>query len=213
MKPIIIGLTGEAHHGKDTSADYLVQKLYINNRVIKVGIADRVKIISRELIRLFYGLDIPIEDFYDQQKKEMIHPEYPKFDGQPFTLRNVMQKIGTDVIRSNMWDTIWCDYVFKNYITTGLYHMIIISDLRFPDELTYFQNLEKSQIIGDLITCRIVRHLKENTLSIESQKHQSERYASTLPVQFEIMNDGTFEELYAMLDTTILKKIQKNLSV
>ena len=99
-KPFVISFTGLAHSGKDTSSDYLVRKLSEKGyKVTKVGLADRLKHLCRKLIKMFYSIDISIEDFYDINKKEQIRPELPWFNNQPFTLRTVLQQIGSEIFR------------------------------------------------------------------------------------------------------------------
>jgi len=208
MKPIVIELTGLAHSGKDTSADYLVSTLKAQGiSAIKVGLADRLKVICQHLIKLFYGIEIPIEEFYDMEKKEMVRDDYPQFAGKPFKLRTILQLIGSEVFRELLWSGIWCDYVQRNYLTSEKYQVVIMSDCRFPDEINYFKELERTHEIYEVISARILRPNRE-ALTGDNQTHQSEIYILTLPVQYEIINDGTKAELYAQLDNTLLKQIK-----
>jgi hypothetical protein len=200
MKSSVVALTGLAHSGKDTSADYLV-KMFSDQglSVIKVGLADRLKYICKHLIKLFYNIDVPIEDFYDLDKKEMIREDYPAFSGKPFKLRTILQLVGSEIFREMLWSSVWCDYVSKNLLSNGKYDVVIISDCRFQDELDYFSNLHKQGQISNMFSCRILRPSRD-ALSIENQNHQSERYILTLDVQNEIHNVGTKEALYLKLN-------------
>ena len=126
-KPIVICLTGLAHSGKDTCADIIINSIQLHGlNICKVGLADRVKIISQHLIKLFYNIDIPIDEFYDTNKKELVRYDYPQFAGKPFKLRTIMQQVGSEVIRDLLWIDIWCDYVKRHYIQSGIYDVIII---------------------------------------------------------------------------------------
>lgn len=208
MKPIIITLSGVAHSGKDTTADYLVKELNkLGINTIKLGLADQLKVISHKLIQLFYGINIPFVDFYDLEKKELIRPELPYFDAKPFKLRTILQKVGTEVIRDSLWDGIWCDYINRNLKDKFKdYQVIIISDCRFPDELDYFLDLERKGQISRLLSIRINRS-NENGLDEENKAHASESHIATMKVNYEIANVGTLEHLYNSLDKLIVPLI------
>ncbi len=198
-KPIVACLTGLAHSGKDTSADDIVQTLRASGlRVCKVGLADRVKVVAQHLIKLFYNLSIPIEDFYDMAKKEEIRDDYPQFAGKPFKLRTILQLVGSEVFRDLLWGDIWCDYIKLKYLTSGLYDVVIISDSRFPNEISYFKDMEKEGLLQYVISCRIVRPKRE-ALEAENQNHQSEIHIMNLTVDHEIINDSSLEDLHQKL--------------
>lgn len=206
MQPIIVGISGLAHSGKDTSADYLLSQLKQDYKIIKIGLADRLKIICQRLIYLFYGVLIPLEDFHDLAKKETIRDDLPYFAGQPFKIRTVLQQVGTDVFRDLMWSSIWCDYVKKNYIDNGEYQIIVISDLRLPDEVEFFRNLAQIGYISNFISFKVIRPNREQ-LAGTNQQHKSEVANSMVRVDQDIMNDTSIQDLYQKLDHLILKKI------
>lgn len=216
MKPVIITLSGVAHSGKDTTADYLVNKLNkLGINSIKLGLANQLKIISQKLIQLFYGVDIPIDEFHNMEKKELIRPELPIFDGNPFKLRTVLQKIGTEVFRDSLWNSIWCDYISHNLKEKfSEYQVIIISDCRFPDEINYFKNLESSGQISSFISFKITRPTpKENSMSEENKAHASEAHISTMKVDYNIINDASLKCLYRYLDRITIPIIRSQMVV
>jgi hypothetical protein len=202
-KPIVACLTGLAHSGKDTSADDIVQTLQnLGLRVCKVGLADRVKFVSQHLIKLFYNITIPIEDFYDINKKEEIRDDYPQFAGKPFKLRTILQLVGSEIFRDLLWGDIWCDYIKLKYLTTDEYDVVIISDSRFHNEISYFKDMEKEGLLRYVTSGRIVRPKRE-ALEAENQNHQSEIHIMTLPVEHEIINDGSLQDLHLRLKVII----------
>lgn len=210
MRPIIITLSGVAHSGKDTTADYLVNKLdKLGFKAIKLGLADQLKIISQKLIQLFYNVNIPIDEFHNMEKKELIRPELPIFDGNPFKLRTVLQKIGTEVFRDSLWNSIWCDYINRNLKDKFIeYQVIVISDCRFPDEINYFKNLESSNQISSFISFRINRSIsKENSMSEENKVHASETHIATMKVDYDIINNASLKCLYQNLDRLVIPLI------
>ena len=214
MKPIVIAFTGEAHSGKDTSADYLVEYFKsLGSSAIKVCLADQLKLICQKLIKLFYGIEIPKEEFYDLSEKERVRSDYPLFAGQPFKLRTVLQQVGTEIFRDLLWESVWCDYIKKTKIMNCQYQFIIISDCRFLDEIKYFsklienhENLLSNKIIDSFITCRIIRENKLK-LAMENHKHKSESDILNLPVDVEINNNDTFDQLYQNLNEKIITKL------
>jgi hypothetical protein len=177
MKPILVALTGVINSGKDTSADYLVSELNKKGiRSIKIGFADRLKIICQRLVELFYDIDIPIENFYDRMKKEEIVENFPKFGGQPFKLRTILQRVGTEIFRDLLWDDIWCDYINKIQLINH-YDVIIVSDWRFPNEIEYFEKLEDNGQLLDVIKVRINRD------------HTNDHHIKTLKMISNIIHD------------------------
>jgi hypothetical protein len=209
MKPIVIGLTGQAHSGKDTTADYLVSQLSRDHRVIKIALADQLKVICQKLIQLFYGQLIPLEQFYDLQSKEQIRDNLPLFTGQPFKIRTVLQQIGTEIFRDLVTKCVWCDYIKDNYITQP-YDIIIISDIRMSDEIDYFNDLVKNGLISQFKTYRILRNIKSDKsqeLSLCNQQHRSEIAITQLHVTDEINNNSSIEDLHNLINQQIIESI------
>ncbi len=205
--PSVVCITGLAGSGKDTSATYIVEQLKLCGfRAIRVGLADQLKFICQKLIKLFHCVDISIDDFFDQNKKELICPEHPKFNDLPFKLRTILQLVGSEVFREYLWEDIWCDYANRKYIQSGLYDVIVISDSRFPNEITYFEDLKTQGKVTQIISCRIIRPNRKE-LESTNQLHQSEVQIMTLPVQMEILNDSNYETLYQQLNEKIVSKL------
>uniref|UniRef100_A0A6C0BK18 Deoxynucleoside monophosphate kinase n=1 Tax=viral metagenome TaxID=1070528 RepID=A0A6C0BK18_9ZZZZ len=201
MRPIVIGITGLAHSGKDTSADYLITQLQRGHTVVKVALANQLKVICQKLVEMFTGTSIPLEDFYDLDKKEMIRPELPPFAGQPFKLRTVLQRVGTEVFRDLLSTSVWCNYVAEHNIRSSKTStdVIVISDIRMPDEIQYFHQLCQQQQLDRVITLRITRPNRQ-VIDQTNQLHSTEALISSLPVDHEINNQDTLDQLYRQLD-------------
>jgi hypothetical protein len=206
MKPLVIGITGLAHSGKDTSADYLYSKLKTKCNVVKIALADQLKIICQMLIQMFYGQQIPLDEFYDLEKKEAIREELPIFAGRPFKLRTVLQMVGTEIFRDLISKAVWCNYVKEKYIDSNVCDVLIISDIRMPDEITFFANLAKNQQIAGFKCYRIIR-ANRSALSENNQAHQRERLISTLQVDHDIINESSLDNLYRNIDEIIIQDI------
>lgn len=194
----IIGITGFAHSGKDTSADYIMSKMNKTYRVIKVSLADQLKVLSQKLVKTFYGVDIPLEYFYDFEKKEQENDELPLFNGQKFKIRTVLQIIG-DITRTLLGTDVWCKYIREKFVDCQKYDVIIISDMRMINEFEFFKRLEGDKVIQKFISTRITR---DNRVEIDSsnKSHISETSVTILPVDKEIINNTTLHDLYNKLD-------------
>ena len=91
-------------------------------------------------------------------------------------------------------------------MSSGKYQVVIISDCRFPDEINYFKELETTREIYGVISARIFRPNRKQ-LTGNNQNHQSEFYILNLTVQYEIINNGSIDELHKKLENTVLKQI------
>lgn len=191
-----ICITGHAYSGKDTSADYIVAQYNKCGRkyAIKVALADLLKAICRGLIKMFYNVDIPLSDFYNQEAKDRVRYDMPYFCGKPFSLRTVLQQVGTEIFRNYLWSSIWCDYVEKVFIAQSNYRVIVISDIRRHDELDYFAKFPH------MTSLRINR---DCTQSVVNLQHASEASIGELRVKYDVQNYGTIPELYSKLEAII----------
>lgn len=149
---MILGFSGKALAGKDTAADYLMQTGFWQK---KVSFASNLKDLCSEVFvvpkDLFYTqegkrkklknkvvfndkhLDGIIYWLCKTHKIDKNSVEYNKFFGQElYTPRDILQFVGTDVIRSYC-DGYHVDVVFlNNNINTD---NIIITDVRFMNEV------------------------------------------------------------------------------
>lgn len=140
---MIIGVVGKARHGKDTIAAYLEQ----NYRFIRVGLADPMKRICKEVFK-----------FNDEQlygnKRDEPDIRYQRNAYGNLTPRYALQTLGTEWGR-NCYQDVWIDYgilvakVLENgyaryTVQEGLVETekdvgelggVVFSDLRFKNEV------------------------------------------------------------------------------
>lgn len=186
-KPILIGLHGKAHTGKDTVANYLIKKL----NLLRYGPSVRVKDTTAVMF------DIPRWWLDDEEMKE----HYDEFWGM--TIRQMAQKVGKESSRDVFGDDIWMRHVERQLFKVSeqklvgyhvVYEGIILADIRYANEATWV-----SAHGGKVLF--IVRDNPSAIAGIEG--HEGEK---GLPLELAdaiIYNNGTFEELYEQVNNTI----------
>lgn len=164
----VILISGSARFGKDSTAFMMKELLEKQKKkVLIIHYADNLKLFAKN----YFG--------WSGQKDQKG--------------RELLQWLGTDVIRKNYEDT-WVDMVvalLKGIKT--LYDYIIIPDVRFPNEI------DRMRDNFDCITVRVIRPNFDNGLTEEQRKHPSETALDNYPMEYELINDGDLEKL---LDTT-----------
>jgi hypothetical protein len=173
----------------------------------------------KEIATLITG--IPIEKFEDQDfkkgylndnwNKEIFENKtsldknnnaYNKSIVKPMTVREMLQIIGTEAMRNNLHQDTWVNALMCGYIKSndklirttedlleeweeGEYPNWIITDLRFPNEYEAIKSREG-------ITIRVVR---PDDKKVSSDLHPSETALDNHQFDYEIVNDGTIEDL------------------
>ena len=202
---MIIGIAGRLGSGKDTVGE-VVQKLCLTNNGVEFEIkkfAGKLKTIAS----LVTG--VPVEKFEDQEFKqkymseEWNNPNPVIYENgskawMPMTYREFLQKLGTEGMRVGVHTNIWVNALFadyKGYVkewdefgndTLIEYPNWIITDMRFPNELEAVEEREG-------ITIRVTRPVKKN--KNVPRLHPSETALDDAKFDYEIINDGTLEDL------------------
>lgn len=124
--PTIIGLSGWARTGKDTVAEHLVE----NYGFKRMAFADPMR---EALLRLnpIVGLEanvsaVRVADVIEEYGWDG-YKESP--DGKE--MRELMQRIGTEVGRQMLGENIWIDYAMKSI---GEDDKVVFADVRFQNE-------------------------------------------------------------------------------
>ena len=191
----IIGLCGNKGSGKDTFANYLVE----TDGYIKVAFADYI----REALKILFDWN---EENFSQEFKEK-NDEY--WDVSP---RKMMQELGTEFLRFHCVNMMSQDFYLpdgKTYKST--FHIkrlnkdimkfyetnknvkIIISDIRFQDEVDYVK-----KIGGTVI--RINRELEKNNFS----NHASEIQINNLnSIDINLVNDKDLDHYIKKVRLTV----------
>lgn len=171
--PYIIGLTGQKMVGKDTVADYLCN-LY---NYQKKSFAEPLK----QACQIIFGLTE--QQLYHQEHKETLDMFWN------YTPRQLMQILGTDLLRNNFDQNIWTKLMEK-YIQNNLNNYLVIPDIRFQNEADLIKKYNG-------IIIKITRTNIEN-----SDQHSSEQ--QTVDYDYLIKNDEDLIYLYQHINKILL---------
>ena len=177
-KPSIIAICGYKRSGKDTIAEYLTKNYNYNH----YKITDKL----RKVVQLLFNLN----DNDYEKNKEINDTRWNT------TPRKIMQFIGTEVfqykiqelipnISRNFWiKSLLSDELLDNIKNNN--HKIVISDLRFIHE---YENLKQLNI--PLVIIKVTNNKIKNI-----DNHISETEHLKIPIDYEIENNGTLQQLY-----------------
>ena len=237
---MIIGVSGRIGSGKDTIGE-IIQKLCITNSKPEFEIkkyAGKLK----QVASLLTG--IPVESFEDQEfKKALLGAEWgtvrhnplnaiPVFGDVKFnelmSVRELLQKLGTDAVRNGLHKDAWVNALFADYklseesivrkTKSGQYYdkkeypNWIITDMRFPNEM-------EAVVERKGITIRVVRPKIESLVDKMRpysdlvhygipmpKEHPSETALDDAKFDYEIINDGTIEDLVSKVREILVKE-------
>lgn len=169
----IILVTGKSGSGKSTLSKYIVDNY---DSYIEVALADKLKQLTFKLLQLFNVKIDSIDDLYNIETKN----KYRKY----------LQNIGTECCRDVFGDDFWCDM-----LKLDLSKNIIISDIRYANEMNYFMNKYSDH---DIISIKVVKKNSSTTFN----NHSSELDIDQLQTDFTIENDFT-DSFFKKIDDTL----------
>ena len=169
----IILVTGKSGSGKSTLSKYIVDNY---DSYIEVALADKLKQLTFKLLQLFNVKIDSIDDLYNVNTKN----KYRKY----------LQNIGTECCRDVFGDDFWCDM-----LKLDLSKNIIISDIRYANEMNYFMNKYSDH---DIISIKVVKKNSSTTFN----NHSSELDIDQLQTDFTIENDFT-DSFFKKIDDTL----------
>lgn len=172
---MIIGICGRQGSGKDTVAD-MINKL-TNHKYQRRRFASKLK----ECAGILLG--VPASLFEDRDYKDSYIESYG------MTVREFLQRLGTDAVRNNVHPNTWVTSLLMDYSDGDDW---IISDVRFINEADYIK-FHGGTIIK---VNRITKH----------DLHPSENELDFIIPDYEISNSGSFFDLEYSV-----KKILNNL--
>jgi hypothetical protein len=190
----VVGFSGLAGSGKTTAATLLLNEAVERNlSAVKLSFAAAL----RQICTIAYPW-VPRECFYgNKAQKETQIPGMP----EGITGRKILQLIGTEAFRG-IYQPTWVrliEYQIEDAREKGRTDLIVIDDVRFPNEL------EMLKRHGVSVRCNRIQTVEpyyiedsdgEQVLVVPTL-HESEAHIATLDVDMDIDNNGTFDELAA----------------
>lgn len=208
---MIIGLSGFAGAGKSTVAEYLVRQ----HGFTRLSFATAVK----DITAAAFGWDRQrLEGATPQDRvwREQPDPFWSERMEKPFTPRYALQFLGTDVFRNRVLSTIWADNVIARIRALGSDVNVVIDDVRFVNERralaiegARFAIVRRDEFPSPLHTqlwrtARSGFNVRDIAQDSPYQLHASEwdwLCDATVVNDPEIVNSGSYDELYAAIDT------------
>ena len=186
---MIIGISGYAGSGKDTLAGIIQQH---DPRWEVRKFADKLKQVAAILLGCHHL------DFEDQHfKRSPLPGQWDIWDGEAqrhMTVREFLQKLGTDAIRNGLHVSAWVNALMAEYDKGGLYPKgWLITDVRFPNEYLAIKGR------GGLMI-RINRGEPTNA-------HVSETALDNVQFDIEVDNNGTIDELVDKVKLSVIPSI------
>lgn len=190
---MLVGICGKAGSGKDTIADYLVQK----RGFIKISLADPIK----RLVKDVFVLDDKV--VYDRVEREKPLPQW-----NDWSVRRLLQFIGTELFRRNIDDAVWVKSLWYR-IKDDKKNNYVVADVRFPNEINYFKENAKDEFV----MLKVTRSGYDGSVGIKG--HESESYDLQVDPGNTISNNETMESLYNEVDVIMSKyyKVQDEKSI
>jgi hypothetical protein len=217
----LIGISGKIGSGKDTAA-LIIKILSVHSELSDKSIAHMLTNPSPTLhgsdwtVKKFAGklkevasllTGVPAHKFEDQDfKKTNLSSDwqtwYPYIDRpEPMTVREFLQKLGTEAMRQGLHTNVWVNALFADYTRVGRFVRVtedkleewedgefpnwIITDCRFPNEAVAIREREG-----------VLLRLNRNG---ETGEHISETALDNFEFDYVIENTGSLEELVAKI--------------
>ena len=181
---MIIGFTGHNGSGKNLAADCICETL---TGFKQDAFAKPLK----EVCSILFGLSD--REMNDPEIKETPLERYP-FQSP----REIMQKLGTEGVRSN-WKDAWVEALKSRVRGLGNF---VITDCRFQNEADALRELG-----GKII--RIVRPDSEPKNDHERDLHASETVQNSLYVDKTVINDGSVNLFSARVLAAVLELMEE----
>ena len=203
---MIIGILGTIGSGKNTVADYLVE----TNDFAKDSFASSLKDACANIFDWPRNM-LEGDTLISRQWRDHVDDWWTdKLGIKDFTPRLALQLIGTDGLRNHFHPDIWF-LTLQNRIRKNLNQHTVISDVRFPNEVQYIQDIggilatvkrgkppvwegiaEKAILKNDQDAWR---EMKENFPEV----HYSEWAWVGTKSNYILENDGTTNDLFAQV--------------
>lgn len=191
---LIIGVCGHAGSGKDTIGEYLCKRYGFSQESLAAPI--------KRLVKDVFVLD-------DKTVYDRVEREKPLKDWNGWSVRKLLQYIGSELLRKNIDDRIWVKSLWRRIQNSPEPSKFVITDVRIPNERSFL----KRRLKDKFVCIRVTRPGCDGVTSGGIKGHVTE--AHVIKAEFVIKNDSTYDALYAKVDEAMtaldVKAIKKQL--
>jgi hypothetical protein len=210
----IVGLLGYIGSGKGTVATQLVEEYNFRQDSFAASLKDACAAMFDWPRHLLEG-----DTKESREYREVVDEWWAQQLGIPnFTPRYALQIMGTDVLRNNFHQDMWF-LTLRNRIRKNPEQSVVISDVRFPNEIKFIQDqggilIKVNRGIDPAWYETAVMANKGNSIAKNimektySSAHLSEWAWVGSKIDYEVNNNGSMEELNIQVQD-ILKNIKK----
>jgi hypothetical protein len=187
-----IVITGKKGSGKSTVASYLAKYYFVEYAI------------AAPLKQVASAFGFTDAELHEPSKKEVPNALWN------ISARQFMQRFGTEICRDVFptvmsMDSVWIK-LMKHAIGTRTHERIVISDVRFQDELDAILMMQPDtivlQLVRDPAICSSTTSSCSSTTSRSPEQiHLSEAWAPADCIG--ILNNGSLDELYASIDALL----------
>jgi hypothetical protein len=128
---MLLGLNGKLQSGKDTTYGIIKE---FRPEAEKVTFAAKLK----ESAAAALGISLETLDWLKNQENIMYVPsvygESERFEGNAFTVREYLQRVGTEAGRNVFGEDFWVDMALPSD-TDHVDKLLVVTDMRFPNEI------------------------------------------------------------------------------
>lgn len=193
---MIIGLTGKRLAGKDTVANYLVEKYGYEH----VSYGKKMK----EAIAALFNITVEeVEDYKDDRSFSVldrveVHLEVGGIFTKAFGWVEFLQRFGTEMGRNVLGEDLWLNYCFPDpeqyHHASDLYRdeKLVVKDVRFENEAKRILDLG-----GKII------EIRREWIDEKNDAHVSEAGLPSHYSEYVIANTDTIESLYKDVDAIL----------
>lgn len=199
-QPLVIGLGGYLQHGKDTVADYLVEK----HGFVKIGMSDPLADALYALDPLISTGDAPSDVQDALAMKLVVWGTTVRYQAIVDTIgyveakripevRRLLQVLGTEVGRDMIDPNVWVNMAeaqIERYEAEG--RNVVLTGVRFPNEL------EMIAVHGSTVWV-----LRPALLEQQTSSHASENGVQPSDFDYTLYNGGTLEDLHELTEQFI----------
>lgn len=191
--PVIIGISGKAHSGKDFTAEH-IKYSFCSLKVGKMSFADPIRDMLSQIVN--------VDEIYKSGLKES------RIDWLGVSLRELMQTLGTEWGRHHVDEDIWVKIAnYRLQTRFYAYDIVVIPDVRFQNEIDFI--LDNGGVIINIEVDKD-KHRESLFSSHESESLGGFPLPEPNPNVFNLYND--FSESYlislnGILYDLVIKKV------